>query len=137
MIIQLYLLWIMEFRVWVITPVGKKSWHGNGIKQNLDDIIGGHLFGLSLKGENDAMAKHIRGHGFDILGGDIGPALEKGADPGGLGQENGGPGDAPKATWAPISMPYFSGFWCKYQIDNVLFEFIIHVDFPDQRPPSL
>ncbi len=34
------------------------------VKQDLDDIIGGHLFGLSLKGENDAVAKHIKADGF-------------------------------------------------------------------------
>ena len=44
-----------------------------------DDLIHGDAFGFGVEGGNEAVAESWRGERFDVVGGDVGAALEEGA----------------------------------------------------------
>ena len=60
--------------------------HGDGVEDGLDDVFGGDVFGFGFVSDGDAVAEDVHGHGFDILGGDVSSASEKGCGFGGEGE---------------------------------------------------
>jgi hypothetical protein len=44
----------------------------------VDDRVGTHILGLGFITRNNTMAKNVSSNGFDILGQNVGTALQKG-----------------------------------------------------------
>lgn len=104
------------------------SGHRDGVKDFLDEEIGGDALSLGFICEDDAVAENVRSNGFNILGCDVGAALQKRPSLGGEGERNGGARGGSKLDVAfEVEMVLLWGTCGKDDTDDVIADFVIDV----------